>query len=394
MRIREEIVDGPPARLPSPDLASDTSSSDEEAGDGMLCDDLQLPDDERFFEEFRGPLGKTSKNTLENTGLYTMESLPQAMAALKPKMAAEINRLQQNHSVAFHQWMFELSNGFSLLLYGYGSKRRLAVDFVKACCKQNDGAVSIVVNGYNPLFSIRHLLAQICSEILGRVRVKGPLETQVAEIVRHFTGRSKRPYTKLYLLIQSIDASPLRQSKTQEILAILSSAEHIHLVATMDHINAPLLWDAPKTIRYNFIWHDATTFQPYRDELADENFILDVGQRRKLTLTSLRHVLSSLPDNSKRLFYLVAEMQVDQNNSRNGTDLGRGDIKLEYTNVLCRAIESFIVQNDVQFSAHLTEFRDHKVILSKTNDSDLECLYIPLPTAELRLALGEKDSLM
>lgn len=50
---------------------------------------------------------------------------------------------------------------------------------------------------------------------------------------------------ELYLLIHNLDSQMLRGERSQQILAQLSSLPSIYLIASIDHINAPLsefLW--------------------------------------------------------------------------------------------------------------------------------------------------------
>src|SRR6202021_2702502 len=75
----------------------------------------------------------------------------------------------------------------------------------------------------------------------------------------------------LALLIHSLDSSSLRLPKNQHILSTLAGNKHISVVASVDHVNASLLFDSLKASRYNFLWHDCTTFVPLRTELSYED---------------------------------------------------------------------------------------------------------------------------
>lgn len=48
------------------------------------------------------------------------------------------------------------------------------------------------------------------------------------------------PDLHVYLLIHNIDGPMLRGEKTQSALGLLASLPNLHLVASIDHINAPL----------------------------------------------------------------------------------------------------------------------------------------------------------
>lgn len=48
------------------------------------------------------------------------------------------------------------------------------------------------------------------------------------------------PNDRLYLLIHNIDGIMLRSNKAQNALASLAAVSNIHVIASVDHINAPL----------------------------------------------------------------------------------------------------------------------------------------------------------
>lgn len=48
------------------------------------------------------------------------------------------------------------------------------------------------------------------------------------------------PNDRLCLIIHNIDGIMLRSNKAQNILASLAAIPNIHVVASVDHINAPL----------------------------------------------------------------------------------------------------------------------------------------------------------
>lgn len=62
------------------------------------------------------------------------------------------------------------------------------------------------------------------------------LDFYVLELTHVLTDQDLR----VYLLIHNIDGPMLRGEKTQSALGQLASLPNIHLVATLDHINAPL----------------------------------------------------------------------------------------------------------------------------------------------------------
>lgn len=50
----------------------------------------------------------------------------------------------------------------------------------------------------------------------------------------------KNPKDRLYLLIHNIDGIMLRSSKAQDLLSCLANIPNVCVLASIDHINAPL----------------------------------------------------------------------------------------------------------------------------------------------------------
>jgi hypothetical protein len=50
----------------------------------------------------------------------------------------------------------------------------------------------------------------------------------------------QRLSSELFIIIHNLDGPMLQSNKSQDILSQLAKMEHIHLVASIDHINAPL----------------------------------------------------------------------------------------------------------------------------------------------------------
>lgn len=147
-------------------------------------------------------------------------------------------------------------------------------------------------------------------------------------ILRHF-NRSDSQH--LYLLINNLDGQAIQTSKAQSCIARLSTAKKIHLVCTIDHINAPLrkcqllttlfnlmnklVMDQGMLGKLNLVWQDATTMQPYLEETAYENSVM-VQQSGKLALASLHSVFQSLTSNAKAILNILMENQLSSRESQ------------------------------------------------------------------------------
>ena len=189
---------------------------------------------------------------------------------------------------------------------------------------------------------------------------------------------------ELFLIVHSIDGPMLRGDKAQTALSILAQCPHIHIIASIDHINAPLIWDQNKLSRFNWLWHDVTTYEPYHEETSYENSLL-VQQTGTLALSSLTHVMKSLTPNARGIFELLVKYQLEHKPESEGTYLG-----LSFHDCYLKCREKFLVNSDLTLRAQLTEFWDHKLVRSRKGNDGVEYLYIPVDDATLSQFLEQQ----
>ncbi|NWY33789.1 ORC2 protein, partial [Pheucticus melanocephalus] len=269
------------------------------------------------------------------------------------------------------------SLGFNIVLYGLGSKRDLLEKFRTSLLQDS---VHLVVNGYFPSITVRSILSSITEEVLDHTGTfRSPLD-QLEFIAKRFKEDSS---LELYVLIHNLDSQMLRGERSQQILAQLSSLPSLYLIASIDHINAPLMWDQAKLSLYNWLWYETTTFNPYVEETSYENSLL-VQQSGSLALSSLMHVLHSLTLNARGIFRLLAQHQLEKKDSPSYPGLSFQDFYQQ-----CR--EAFLVNSDLTLRAQLTEFRDHKLIRTKRGADGVEYLLIPVDDSTLTDFLEKED---
>ena len=79
------------------------------------------------------------------------------------------------------------------------------------------------------------------------------------------------------MLIRALLAG-LQSPEAQHLLSELARCPAIRLLASVDHVNAPLLWDRRTAARFNWLCFDVTTYAPYHAE-AQEMPSLLIGRR-------------------------------------------------------------------------------------------------------------------
>jgi origin recognition complex subunit 2 len=280
----------------------------------------------------------------------------------------EIRELVLDHQAQFPKWLSLLHRGFNIVTYGLGSKKSLIQDFHSSFLPDKD---CIVVNGYFPSLTIKQVLDAISAEILEQPATFSSLTDHVQNIVDNVEDH-------VYLLVHNIDGSTLRNDKSQAVLAQLSAHPLIHLVCSIDHINAPLLWDQFKLAKFNFIWFDMTTFLPYTEETLYETSLM-VEQSGTQALNSLTHVFVSLTPNAKKIYIIIIKYQLaNEDDNYNG---------ISFMELYRKCRSEFLVPSDLALRTQLTEFRDHKLVKAKKGGDGGEYLSIPLDKATLQMFL-------
>ncbi|XP_019535543.2 origin recognition complex subunit 2 [Aedes albopictus] len=288
-----------------------------------------------------------------------------------------IQELHEEYESYFTKWLFLMDEGYNILLYGLGSKRNLLQSFHR---KVLAGKPVIVVNGFFPTLTIKDILEAITGDLLDLNVHSGNFHELVDIIEEEF---SYLPDTHLFLIVHNLDGTMLRNGKAQNILARLAKIDNIHMLASIDHINTPLIWDSSKLSYFNFSWWDVTTMLPYSDETAFENSLL-VQNSGALALSSMKNVFQSLTSNSRGIFLAIVRHQLANKGNPHYPGMLFKDL---YS--ACR--EAFLVSSDLALRAQLTEFIDHKLVRQKRTVDGAENLLIPIEHGLLQQFMEENE---
>ncbi|GAB0134424.1 hypothetical protein EsDP_00002798 [Epichloe bromicola] len=352
-----------------------------------------LPPHELYFTHNKPGRPKTSDNTLASLAMLTHDEYFSVLSDHVDRHSEDVQYLENLHAELFPQWMFELSQGYSICLYGFGSKRRLLQKLAKHvhATHQADSQTTrkiIIVNGYTHATTLREILTCVSSAI--DPSLKPPASSPAAMLASILTHLSLADLT-LTIIINSIDAAPLRKPSTQSILSQLASHPHINLVCSADTPDFPLLWDIGIRSAFNFVFHDCTTFAPFAVELdvIDEvHELLGRKARRVNGREGVAFVLKSLPENAKNLFQLlVGEVLVAMEDD--GATHDEEAAGVEYRMVYNKAVEEFICSSEMAFRTLLKEFHDHQIITSRKDALGTELLSVPFQKEELEAILED-----
>ncbi|KAJ3947089.1 Origin recognition complex subunit 2 [Colletotrichum fioriniae] len=339
---------------------------------------------EIYFEHNKPGRAKTSHNTLASLNLLTHEEyfdlLRASAESQKDPHADDLVYLESLHESSFPQWRFELAQGFSLCLYGQGSKRSLVAKLAAHLYAADPEAPIVVVNGHVRSLTAREVFSTVAAALDPALKLPAQTTAMVQALSSALTSRRPPP--------------PQTSNPTTPLPTRLPP--HIRLVATADTPSFPLLWDAAQRTSFNFLFHDATTLQPLQDvelDPVDEvHELLGRKDRRVNGKDGVVFVLRSLPENAKKLFeLLVIEVlsAMDDDGGGGGQQYGAENPGVEYRMVYNKAVEDFICSSEMAFRTLLKEFHDHQIIESRKDALGTELLSIPFRREELEAILED-----
>lgn len=318
-----------------------------------------LPLHEMYFFQNKPGLAKTSTNTLASLGLLTHDEYFSILRDLEDPHEADIKFLEDLHAESFNQWAFELAEGFSICLYGYGSKRPLLHRFAKhlhSKISDHQSHKIVVVNGYVRTITIREVLSTISTAIDPSTKLTAAQPVTLLQDILSLLSSSD---TNLTVILNSADAPPLRKSHFQTILSQLAAHPRIHLACSVDTPDFPVLWDSGQRSSFNFTFHDATTFAPWSAaelEVVDEvHELLGRRARRVGGKDGVAFVLKSLPENAKNLFRLLVGEILVVMEDESGAGAGAENPGVEYRMLYNKAVEEFICSSEMAFRTLLKE---------------------------------------
>ncbi|XP_065839171.1 origin recognition complex subunit 2-like isoform X2 [Oscarella lobularis] len=333
-----------------------------------------VPSSNYFTACAKSTFDTTSDRTLARKRL-TAEMVEESLASLPDPFKAEKKALLATYESHFDEWILQMEEGFNILLYGLGSKMSLVEKF---CEEHLSGQCAyLTVMGHESGIGLKEVLRQIFSKILKRSIPSANLFDQC----RRLKSLLEEEETEIYLVIHGIDGAKLQRDKSQQLISELSAISRIHIIATVNHANAALLWNDAQRDHFNWICYDVATFESYAlESLYEETLMID--ERALLAKKSVRQVMKSLTPNGRGVFILLCNSQLDKKQNHRG---------LSFPVLYRKCREKFLVSNMAAMKAQLTEFHDHKLISSKKNAEGVEILTVSLPSELLEEIIDEYD---
>lgn len=145
-----------------------------------------------------------------------------------PEFNAEYSEsLIQKYEGEFPAYLYQMSHGFNILLYGFGSK----VEVIRRYCAflTERGETVVEIDGFSPSINIREILSGIYLSLVDGTPKS--MDVQLNGICEWLKTN------KLYIAVHNIDGNMISNPKSQNTFCKLAAAG-AHIIASIDHQNA------------------------------------------------------------------------------------------------------------------------------------------------------------
>lgn len=336
-----------------------------------------------YFDAHRPGAQRTSNCTLADINLASSDALFAALQEAPDLLTKEKKAIVSEVCSArrLRQLMFILHAGTSLLYYGLGSKRVPLRALANKLAEHYD---VLEVCGFNPGLGVRSLFGRLVDDVL---KIRAPfarraLSDYVAAVRDNIGSRT------IAIVIHNVDGPALRAPETHRALSSLSAIPGVLLAASVDHVNAPLLWDGATWATYAWAWVNVNSFEFYDAEtvFASKNMLHGARERRVAGAVML---LRSLSVNARKVFAALAKFQMgDDDNDHGATPAA----KITFNNLFESCRSAFICNDISSLRTILTELVTHEMLERRRGADAEEQIWIPLTTVEIKTVLEQVES--
>ncbi|GBG30072.1 Origin recognition complex subunit 2 [Hondaea fermentalgiana] len=309
-----------------------------------------------------------------------------------------------------------MEQGFNILVHGFGSKKRVLEGYATAIgayerARKRPASCIMVMSGFSATLNVRAALATLLQHYIGLSETESlrpsrsleamstlavELSTEVArrrkihidgdeddssaiasrqQPVRGFDLDPSAPvWTRnLFLIVHNIDGSILRGLGPKRALSLLAQSPQVHLVASVDHIAAELLWDPKQLENCRWVWREVTTRESYLFEGIGAPSLVrgqDVHGSRGAAF-----VLSSLTPNHISVLEVLADTQLEitEASAAAGSTSLPG---MEFADLLNVCRDQMFVSTERALRSLLVEFKDHSILGTRLSPDGKELLYL------------------
>ncbi|KAL2318584.1 hypothetical protein Fmac_032460 [Flemingia macrophylla] len=330
-----------------------------------------------------------SKNRVTDINVVDEQELREAAWQIEPKHESEIVLLLDSYKTKYPEWLLALRCGFGLLMYGFGSKKALIEDFASTALTEY---AVVVINGYLQAINLKQVLIALAEVLWDQMKAKRRVSyrdlpmsqqsfhSQSMDDLLTFLDQVEIEDGGFFVgvVIHNIDGPGLRDSETQQCLARLAACARIRVVASIDHVNAPLFWDKNMAhTQFNWCWYHVPTFAPYKVEGMFYPLILAHGSANQ-TVKTATIVLLSLTSNAQSVFKVLAEHQLCHPEEGNARD-----------QLVIVMRKQKLIKSLMTVKKHLSKMHKHRLVNLLRYFDAQNCSYILVNNQTLKEFLEE-----
>ncbi|KAL7068127.1 origin recognition complex subunit 2 family protein [Cryptosporidium serpentis] len=303
--------------------------------------------------------------------LPVKNSLPILEESLYIKLLTEDKIYQQNESkkwkeLHYSMIMWSLS-GFSVLIHGYGSKRRFMNEFIQKMLKPQ--FLTLVIRGYCKHVKFKSSLVELINYLENSEEAINMSEWSLDML----TSKIRKLYKlqtlnfssqkRAFIIINNIDCISLRPYLST--IAQLAQIPILSILVTVDNIRWPFLWSTSLLHKMNFIYIQVHTKDNYSVELKHQwggtnpqwlNLLIE-DANSKSKLDRFDTILKCLTPSHVQLTKLIATLQL--NNPHGITE----------DQIFKDAKSSMLVTTKDALSHLLVELYTHDILVKEHNNS-------------------------
>lgn len=260
----------------------------------------------------------------------------------------------------------------NVLVYGLGSKLKMLTDL--AGHYFHDRHHHIILRGFSMDITLKQVMLTL-NRAADNAKNAVLNESELFDLLNEYYDSNC-----LYLFIHSIDVLFTKNHKIFNFLSRLFKAvKNVRFVASLDHINSPLMWSVGESSIFQWTWYHVTTYEPYSVEKKSSSGISMISTSSKswklsIDLSSMKHVYESLNTNAQKIFVIILKNFLDSNNTQG---YPFHDLYLQ-----CR--EDFLVNSEITLRAQLSEFKDHNLLKTKKSPDGSELIKINVDKETVR----------
>lgn len=192
-------------------------------------------------------------------------------------------------------------------------------------------------------------------------------------------GRYAHAQGRLYIVIHDIGADSLSSPSCQECLSLLAACASVSIIATVEHLNTPSLWNPSQLSRFNWMYEHIPTYVnfPLTKKSA---FVSDRNKTiEQFDSSAVDHVLASVTHKHKEIFAVLCGIALQEVKSASEVPASKektarnkqpsftvliGDLLSKCKQkMLCRTMNDLVTI--------LNEFVDHRLVVVNSKDNNV-----------------------